>query len=81
MFGRNFLLRDVYDDMMLDGVKPTRDTFHSLAVGTMKAARMQDAFYFADQMKIMGLLPDVCTFCFFIRKLACITFCFWGCLE
>ncbi|KAG4911985.1 hypothetical protein JHK82_052572 [Glycine max] len=56
---RNFLLRDVYDDMMLDGVKPTRDTFHSLAVGTMKAARMQDAFYFADQMKIMGLLPDI----------------------
>ncbi|KAH1076485.1 hypothetical protein AAZX31_19G046500 [Glycine max] len=63
---RNFLLRDVYDDMMLDGVKPTRDTFHSLAVGTMKAARMQDAFYFADQMKIMGLLPDVTLYNFLI---------------
>ncbi|KAG5040546.1 hypothetical protein JHK85_013022 [Glycine max] len=56
---RNFLLRDVYDDMMLDGVKPTRDTFHSLVVGTMKGARMQDAFYFVEQMKIMGLLPDL----------------------
>ncbi|KAL5572825.1 hypothetical protein UlMin_022422 [Ulmus minor] len=56
---RNFLLRDVYEDMMLDGVQPTRDTFHSLIVGTMKGARLQDAFYFNDQMKSMGLVPDV----------------------
>ncbi|XP_061339556.1 pentatricopeptide repeat-containing protein At4g35850, mitochondrial isoform X2 [Gastrolobium bilobum] len=63
---RNFLLRDVYDDMMLDGVKPTRDTFHSLVVGTMKGSRMQDAFYFMDQMKIMGLVPDVTLYNFLI---------------
>ncbi|KAF5479714.1 hypothetical protein F2P56_000514 [Juglans regia] len=56
---RHFLLRDVYDDMMLDGVQPTRDVFHSLIVGTMKGARLQDGFYFKDQMKVMGLLPDV----------------------
>lgn len=56
---RPYLLRDVYDDMMLDGVKPERDTFHSLIVGTMKGARMQDAFFFCDQMKSMGLVPDV----------------------
>lgn len=61
LFGRNFLLRDVYDDMMLDGVKPNRDIFHSLVVGTMRGSRMQDAFFFMDQMKIMGMLPDVCT--------------------
>lgn len=54
------MLRDVYDDMMLDGVQPTRDVFHSLIVGTMKGARLQDGFYFKDQMKVMGLLPDVC---------------------
>ncbi|KAK7271879.1 hypothetical protein RJT34_28132 [Clitoria ternatea] len=63
---RNFLLRDVFDDMMLDGMKPTRDTFHSLVVGTMKGARMQDAFFFMDQMKIMGLVPDVTLYNFLI---------------
>ncbi|CAJ1947502.1 unnamed protein product, partial [Sphenostylis stenocarpa] len=63
---RVFLLRDVYSDMMLDGVKPTRDTFHSLIVGTMKGARMQDAFFFVEQMKITGLLPDVTLYNFLI---------------
>uniref|UniRef100_A0A2P2JZ79 Pentatricopeptide repeat-containing protein n=2 Tax=Rhizophora mucronata TaxID=61149 RepID=A0A2P2JZ79_RHIMU len=56
---RPYLLRDVYDDMMLDGVQPTRDTFSSLIVGTMKGARLQDAFFFRDEMKAMGLVPDV----------------------
>ncbi|XP_062152587.1 pentatricopeptide repeat-containing protein At4g35850, mitochondrial [Alnus glutinosa] len=56
---RYFLLRDVYDDMMLDGVQPTRDVFHSLIVGAMKGVRLEDGFYFRDQMKVMGLLPDV----------------------
>ncbi|GLT39802.1 hypothetical protein SLA2020_332120 [Shorea laevis] len=53
---RHYLLRDVYDDMMLDGVQPTRDTFHALLAGTMKGARLQDAFFFRDEMKAMGLL-------------------------
>lgn len=57
---RHFLLRDAYDDMMLDGVQPSRDTFHSLVAGTMKGGRLQDAFFFKDEMKAMGLLPDVC---------------------
>ncbi|KAK6153116.1 hypothetical protein DH2020_012755 [Rehmannia glutinosa] len=56
---RHYLLRDVYDDMMLDGVKPERDTFHSLVVGTMRGARMQDAFFFRNEMKSLGLVPDV----------------------
>ncbi|PRQ54068.1 putative pentacotripeptide-repeat region of PROPR [Rosa chinensis] len=55
----SFLLRDVYDDMSLDGVQPDRDTFHSLILGSMKGARLQDAFYFTEQMKSMGLVPDV----------------------
>lgn len=45
--------------MMLDCVKPERDTFHTLIVGTMKGSRLQDALYFRDQMKEMGLQPDV----------------------
>jgi pentatricopeptide repeat protein len=45
--------------MMLDGVQPVRDTFHTLIVGTMKGSRLQDALYFRDQMKEMGLQPDV----------------------
>ena len=57
---RHYLLRDVYDDMMLDGVQPSREIFHSLIVGTMRGARFQDAFFFRDQMKILGLVPDVC---------------------
>lgn len=56
---RFFLLRDVYDDMMLDGVQPTMDVFHSLITGTMKGARLQDALFFRDEMKAMGLIPDV----------------------
>ncbi|KAL8097706.1 hypothetical protein AgCh_030720 [Apium graveolens] len=56
---RNYLVRDVYDDMMLDPVKPERRTFHSLIACAMKGVRLQDAFYFRDQMLAMGLIPDV----------------------
>ncbi|CAA0823443.1 Pentatricopeptide repeat-containing protein -mitochondrial [Striga hermonthica] len=63
---RYYLLRDVYDDMMLDGVMPKRDTFHSLVVGTMRGSRMQDAFFFRDEMKTMGLVPDVALYNYLI---------------
>ncbi|KAI5022272.1 pentatricopeptide repeat-containing protein At4g35850, mitochondrial [Hordeum vulgare subsp. vulgare] len=63
---RPYLLRDAYDDMLLDGVQPVRDTFHSLIVGTMKGSRLQDAFYFRDQMREMGLQPDVNLYNFLI---------------
>ncbi|KAI5651175.1 hypothetical protein M9H77_37180 [Catharanthus roseus] len=56
---RHYLLRDAYDDMVLDGVKPERDTFHSLIAGSMRGACLQDAFFFRDEMKTMGLVPDV----------------------
>ncbi|KAJ8645794.1 hypothetical protein MRB53_007542 [Persea americana] len=65
---RHFLLRDVYDDMLLDGVQPIRDTFHSLIVGTMKGGRMQDAFFFRDEMKTLGLVPDVALYNFLISS-------------
>ncbi|XP_050381398.1 pentatricopeptide repeat-containing protein At4g35850, mitochondrial [Argentina anserina] len=54
-----YFLRDVYDDMSLDGVQPNRDTFHSLILGSVKGARLQEAFYFTEQMKSMGMFPDV----------------------
>ncbi|KAF8725856.1 hypothetical protein HU200_020418 [Digitaria exilis] len=63
---RPYLLRDAYDDMILDGVQPERDTFHTLIVGTMKGNRLQDALYFRDQMKEMGLQPDVNIYNFLI---------------
>ncbi|KAH9308526.1 hypothetical protein KI387_036437, partial [Taxus chinensis] len=63
---RYFLLRDVYDDMQLDGVQPIRDTFHTLIVGAMKGARLQDALYFMDEMKSMGLAPDTTMYNFII---------------
>ncbi|CAA3007535.1 pentatricopeptide repeat-containing At4g35850, mitochondrial [Olea europaea subsp. europaea] len=43
---------------MLDGVKPERDTFHPLIVGTMKGSRLQDVSFFRDEMKSMGLALD-----------------------
>lgn len=63
---RHFLLRDVYDDMLLDGVQPIRDTFHTLILGAMKGARLQDALYFMDEMKSMGLKPDTTIYNFII---------------
>ncbi|CAH9088177.1 unnamed protein product [Cuscuta epithymum] len=63
---RHYLLRDVYDDMMLDGVKLERETFHSLIVGTMKGARLQDSLFFRDEMKSSGLVPDVTLYNFLI---------------
>ncbi|KAK1359451.1 Pentatricopeptide repeat superfamily protein [Heracleum sosnowskyi] len=67
---RYYLARDVYDDMMLDGVKPERPTFHALLACSMKGARLQDAFYFRDQMKAMGLVPDVAFYNFLISTCA-----------
>ncbi|XP_010548245.1 PREDICTED: pentatricopeptide repeat-containing protein At4g35850, mitochondrial [Tarenaya hassleriana] len=63
---RSFLLRDVYDDMILDGVKPSADIFHSLVVGVMKRARLQDALFFREEMKTLGIAPDVNLYNFLI---------------
>lgn len=57
----SYLLRDVYEDMQMDGVRPVRDTFHTLITGCMKGQRVQDVLYFFDEMKAMGLAPDVST--------------------
>ncbi|KAG0627172.1 hypothetical protein M758_2G179600 [Ceratodon purpureus] len=56
---RSFLMRDVYEDMQLDGVRPVRNTFHTLITGCMKGQRLMDAIYFFDEMKAMGLQPDI----------------------
>lgn len=68
---RHYLLRDAYDDMVLDGVKPERDTFHSLIAGSMRGACLQDAFFFRDEMKTMGLVPDVISFLSYILASIC----------
>eukprot|EP00271_Cylindrocystis_brebissonii_P017046 TRINITY_DN4262_c0_g1_i1.p1 TRINITY_DN4262_c0_g1~~TRINITY_DN4262_c0_g1_i1.p1 ORF type:complete len:590 (+),score=128.31 TRINITY_DN4262_c0_g1_i1:744-2513(+) len=56
---RSFFLRDAYDDMLMDGVAPNRDTFHIVIPASMRMQRLQDAFYFFNQMKAHGMLPDV----------------------
>ncbi|KAL0686800.1 hypothetical protein Bca4012_086477 [Brassica carinata] len=63
---RHYLLRDVYDDMKLDGVQPTADIFHSFVVGVMKGARLSDAFFFREEMKSIGIAPDVNLYNFLI---------------
>ncbi|KAF8413179.1 hypothetical protein HHK36_001155 [Tetracentron sinense] len=55
---QTFLPRDIYDDMLLNGIQPSRDIFHSLIVGTMKGAHLQDAFFFKDEMKAMGTMDE-----------------------
>nr|AKF43300.1 pentatricopeptide repeat superfamily protein [Erodium texanum] len=65
---KQFLLRDVYDDMMLDGVQPSREAFHSLILGSMKGASLQDVLFFRDEMKSMGLVPDVALYNFMISS-------------
>lgn len=63
---RHYLLRDVYEDIMLDGLQPTADIFHSLVVGAMKGARLQDALFFREEMKAVGIAPDVNLYNFLI---------------
>eukprot|EP00850_Spirogloea_muscicola_P023280 SM000344S13004 [mRNA] locus=s344:70650:74758:+ [translate_table: standard] len=55
---KSFLLRDAYEDLVMDGLAPSRDTFHVLIVGAMRGSRLDDAFYFADQMKAHSLALD-----------------------
>ncbi|KAL2611868.1 hypothetical protein R1flu_023560 [Riccia fluitans] len=56
---RHYLSRDVYEDMLLDGVQPIRDTFYLLITGCTLSARLQDVLFFFDEMKAMGITPDV----------------------
>ncbi len=56
-------MRDIYEDMQIDGVQPVRDTFHTLISGCMKGDRLQDVMYFFEEMKAMGLAPDVSITC------------------
>jgi pentatricopeptide repeat protein len=60
---RAYLMRDIYEDMQIDGVQPVRDTFHTLISGCMKGDRLQDVMYFFEEMKAMGLAPDVSITC------------------
>ena len=53
------MLRDVYEDMLMDGISPSRDTFHMLIPGAMFSNRLQDAFFFFNEMKQRGMQPDV----------------------
>lgn len=53
-----YLLRDVYDDMLLDGVQPEFMTFHLLITGASLGNRLQDAVHFFDEMKGMGFNPN-----------------------
>ncbi|PWA56199.1 Pentatricopeptide repeat-containing protein [Artemisia annua] len=46
--------------MMFDGVKPERDTFRGQIAGSMKGVRLQDCFFFRDQMKSMGHTSSQC---------------------
>ncbi|GBG61376.1 hypothetical protein CBR_g20407 [Chara braunii] len=74
---RAYLMRDVYEDMLMDGIRPNRDTYHLLIPACMKAHRLQDVMYFFSEMKSSGLIPDLVLFnciistcgrCFQVRR-------------
>eukprot|EP00252_Welwitschia_mirabilis_P011130 TRINITY_DN2501_c0_g1_i1.p1 TRINITY_DN2501_c0_g1~~TRINITY_DN2501_c0_g1_i1.p1 ORF type:complete len:475 (+),score=85.23 TRINITY_DN2501_c0_g1_i1:164-1588(+) len=67
---RTSLMRDGYEDMMLDGIQPNRDAFHSLVLGAMMGANLQDGVYFMDEMKSMGMIPDATIYNFIIGTCA-----------
>eukprot|EP00897_Mesotaenium_endlicherianum_P008385 jgi/Mesen1/7575/ME000392S06834 len=54
-----YMLRDVYEDLLMDGLQPDRDTFHLAIPACMRTNRLQDAFYFFEEMKSTGMVPDL----------------------
>lgn len=55
-------MRDVFEEMSLDGVRPTRDMYHSGLFSTMKARKLGDALFFWEEMQRSGHQPDVKAF-------------------
>lgn len=56
---RIYLLRNVYDHMILDGVKPEKDTFSMLIGDSMKGVCLHICFFLHVQMKSTVLIPHV----------------------
>eukprot|EP00245_Coleochaete_scutata_P010209 TRINITY_DN3533_c1_g1_i1.p1 TRINITY_DN3533_c1_g1~~TRINITY_DN3533_c1_g1_i1.p1 ORF type:complete len:550 (+),score=119.11 TRINITY_DN3533_c1_g1_i1:57-1706(+) len=56
---RGHLLRDIYSDMMMDGVRPNRHTYQICIGGISRTKHAHDAFFFFDEMKAHGIAANV----------------------
>ena len=56
---RAYLLRDVFDEMSLNGVRPTRPVWLTALHIAMRARKLGDALHFWEEMRRHGVEPDV----------------------
>ena len=52
-------MRDVYEEMLLDGIKPDWSTFEEAMWANMRSRRVADTIYFFNQMARRGMQPLV----------------------
>ena len=60
---RAWLVRDVYEEMLLDGVAPDWTTFEEAMWANMRSRRVSDTVYFFNQMSRRGFQPTVSPGC------------------
>ncbi len=56
---RAYKIRDVFEEMDLNGVAPQAMTFFRAMFACMKARRLGDTLYYWDRMQRSGIQPDV----------------------
>mmetsp|Transcript_3706 Transcript_3706/g.10736 ORF Transcript_3706/g.10736 Transcript_3706/m.10736 type:complete len:647 (+) Transcript_3706:187-2127(+) len=59
---RSFKIRDVFEEMDLDGVAPGAMTYFRAMFACMKARRLGDTLYYWNRMLISGIQPDPRTY-------------------
>ena len=64
------LSRDLYSEMLLDGVLPDHEMFNHLVAGALNSHNPQDALFYFEQMQGMGMQPGIATYTCAIRALA-----------
>jgi pentatricopeptide repeat protein len=67
---RTDTMRDVFDDLVLDGITPDRSTFHTILGANMRARCLEDVLYYYDRMMMQGLIPDSTLFHIILRACA-----------
>ena len=56
---RAYKIRDILEEMHLDGVVPNVDTYFRAMFASMQARRLGDALFFWEDMRKHGILADV----------------------
>ena len=56
---RAYKIRDIFEEMTLDGVPKNVDTYFRAMFASMQARRLGDALYYWENLKRSGISPDV----------------------